>query len=108
MRGRCASGDGIALVDLKSKRGTWVGETRLAPYAKPAAIEAGTLVRLGDGDARGAAGVERGRRYFAWAFLTSAGAGAAATSGAVPLSFSASEMLTPAWAAARFSSWMRS
>jgi FHA domain len=42
-----ASGDGIALVDLKSKRGTWVGGTRLAPYAKPVAIEAGALVRLG-------------------------------------------------------------
>jgi hypothetical protein len=42
-----SSSDGIALVDLKSKRGTWVGETRLPPYAKPVAIAAGSRVKLG-------------------------------------------------------------
>ncbi|MGE5147235.1 MAG: FHA domain-containing protein [Candidatus Eiseniibacteriota bacterium] len=42
-----ASGDGIALIDLKSKRGTWVGGTRLAPYAKPTAVEAGSMLRFG-------------------------------------------------------------
>lgn len=38
---------GIALVDLKSKRGTWVGSVRLEPYAKPAPIEADTFVQFG-------------------------------------------------------------
>lgn len=41
------SGDGIAVVDLKSKRGTWVGSTRLEPYAKPTPIEAGMFVQFG-------------------------------------------------------------
>ena len=38
---------GIGVVDLKSKRGTWVGSTRLEPYAKPTRIEAGTFVQFG-------------------------------------------------------------
>jgi hypothetical protein len=38
---------GIALVDLKSKRGTWVGSTRLEPYAKPMPVEPGTFLQFG-------------------------------------------------------------
>ena len=43
-----ASGEGIALIDLKSKRGTWMGGERLAPYAKPVTIELGSTLRFGN------------------------------------------------------------
>lgn len=43
-----ASGEGVAVIDLKSKRGTWVGGERLAPYAKPTVIEAGSALRFGN------------------------------------------------------------
>ena len=41
------SESGIAVVDLKSKRGTWVGNIRLEPYAKPVPVEAGMFVQFG-------------------------------------------------------------
>jgi hypothetical protein len=41
------SGAGFAVVDLKSKRGTWVGSARLEPYAKPVPVDEGTFVQFG-------------------------------------------------------------
>ncbi|HEX7008187.1 MAG TPA: FHA domain-containing protein [Alphaproteobacteria bacterium] len=38
---------GLAVIDLKSKRGTWVGSRRLEPYDKPTPLEVGDLLRLG-------------------------------------------------------------
>lgn len=38
---------GLAVIDLKSKRGTWVGNRRLEPYDKPTPLAVGDLVRLG-------------------------------------------------------------
>ena len=45
---RLVRGDnGIAVIDLKSKRGTWADGTRLAPYAKPTPVAAGGSLRFG-------------------------------------------------------------
>ena len=38
---------GLAVIDLKSKRGTWVGGTRLKPYDAPTPLEADDVIRLG-------------------------------------------------------------